>query len=116
MITDIYTKDQIITGVAKYFDITNDELLHGSQTREESKPRHIAMYYLRTNTNIIHEDILRMFGKRQRGTVIYAVRSVKGQADVYPEYARMLAEIKDSILGIKPGYDDIFMGNDFLTN
>ena len=109
---EIFTKDQIISGVASYFNKTNSELLHGDQTGKEVRPRHIAMYFLRKNTNIIHEDILALFGKSQRGTVINAVRSVSNQIDIYPEYADMIKEVEKAIQNTCIEYD-VFLGNDF---
>jgi len=112
-IKEILTKDQIINGVSSYFNKSNSELLHGDRTGDNVKPRHIAMYFLRVNTDMYHEDILNMFGKKQRGTVIHAVRSVVNQINIYPDYANMIEEIKKAIVKTDYGYDDIYLGNDF---
>ena len=110
---EIFTKQQIISGIEKYFDIKNNMLFAGGQSGEEVKAKHIAIYFLKTNTNLYTQEILDIVGRKQRGTILNAMKSVKNQIEVYPEYAKMIEEVKDSIKSIDSNYDDIYLGNDF---
>jgi chromosomal replication initiator protein len=69
--------DDIKTAVCKEFNITKDELISKKRSRSLVIPRHIAMYLIRSLTNISLEETGRAFGNRDHSTVKHACEKIQ---------------------------------------
>lgn len=72
------TPQQIIYDVASYYNITPDQLIHGSKHRVYADPRHVAAYCLHMRLGMGYSAIGRLLGGKCHGTIIHAVNKVGG--------------------------------------
>lgn len=70
------TTDKILHQVAEQFGIRVDDILGGSQTRESSLPRQIAMYLCRTSLKLPYKKIGDTFS-RDHSTVMTSVKTIE---------------------------------------
>ena len=71
------TIDGIIESVADYFQIKRTDILGKRKLRSVARPRQIAMFLARENTNLSFEEIGIHFGGRDHTTVMHAVSKIK---------------------------------------
>jgi len=69
---DQLTPERIVTTVAERFGIKVDALCGQRRTQSVTLPRQVAMYLIRTLTDLSLVEIGRVFGKRDHTTVIHA--------------------------------------------
>ena len=114
----------IIQQVADYYHIEVFELISTIRMKEIVKARHIAIYFCKQFSNMSLCRIGMYFKGRgykayDHTTVIYAIKQVLNQMDVYPAYRGEIDEI-ENIIKDKEGeikiYEEegIFMQNDFF--
>lgn len=95
--TNIFINNSIASiqsAVAEYFKISVDDLKSKRRTSSVVKPRHIAMYLCRMETD---ENLMKIgleFGGRDHSTVSTAVDKVKEELESNPNLSNMLKEIK----------------------
>lgn len=95
--TNIFINNSIASiqsAVAEYFKISVDDLKSKRRTSTVVKPRHIAMYLCRMETD---ENLMKIgleFGGRDHSTVSTAVDKVKEELESNPNLSNMLKEIK----------------------
>lgn len=95
--TNIFINNSIASiqsAVAEYFKISVDDLKSKRRTSTVVKPRHIAMYLCRMETD---ENLMKIgleFGGRDHSTVSTAVDKVKEELETNPNLSNMLKEIK----------------------
>lgn len=95
--TNIYQENSIShiqKVVADYFKITVDDLKSKKRSNNIAKPRHIAMYLCRIETEEKLEKIGLEFGGRDHSTVIASYEKIKKDIGDNPSIDKMLKEIK----------------------
>ncbi len=75
----VFTADQIISAVCRYFDIEKWKLLGGSRFRRISDARFIAMYLMRKKTSMSLKNIGEELGSRHHTTVMHALLFIEDQ-------------------------------------
>ncbi len=73
----ILTPDQIIKAVARFHDIKPSEIRSSSRLKRLVKPRHIAIFLIRENTDLSFPDIGVAVGNRDHATIQYAYRKIE---------------------------------------
>ena len=71
------TPKEIITTVASFYDISARDLIKKGRKKEIVKPRQIAMYLMRSETNVSYPNIGERLGGRDHTTVMHAVEKIK---------------------------------------
>ena len=71
------TPKEIITTVAGFYDISARDLIKKGRKKEIVKPRQIAMYLMRSETNVSYPNIGERLGGRDHTTVMHAVEKIK---------------------------------------
>ena len=73
-------------------------LIRGQQrVREAVQARQIAMYLIRSMTNISVVDIGKIFDNRDHSTVLYSIQQVEKKMKQEPAYAERIKELKTNI-------------------
>jgi chromosomal replication initiator protein len=91
------TVDHIIKSVAKFHQLTPQELLARTRRAEIARPRQIAMYLATKMTVRSLPDIARRFGGFDHTTVLYARNSVGKKLEADPRMAAEVAAIEQAI-------------------
>ena len=84
----------IQNAVAKFFNISVDDLKSKRRTNSVVKPRHIAMYLCREETDENLAKIGLEFGGRDHSTVVSAIEKIKEELETNDNLNNMLKEIK----------------------
>ena len=84
----------IQNAVAEYFKISVDDLKSKRRTNTVVKPRHIAMYLCRVETDENLQKIVLEFGGRDHSTVSTACDKIKEELETNPNLNNVLKEIK----------------------
>lgn len=82
------TIDTILNVVARYFDVTVEEILSPDRTRRVVEPRQIGMYLAHRLTPRSLPEIGRRFGGRDHTTVLYASRKIGWRRPEHEDLAR----------------------------
>lgn len=83
--------------VAEYFKINVEDLKSKKRNSKVVKPRHVAMYLCRMETDENLAKIGLEFGGRDHSTVVAAVEKVKADLENDQELEKMLKEIKEKL-------------------
>ena len=67
------TYQKILEYVCEFYHITMEEMKGESKLRHIARPRQIAMYLCKKLTSMNYVEIARVFGNRDRTTVMYGV-------------------------------------------
>jgi chromosomal replication initiator protein len=97
---NIYADNSIAgiqNAVAEYFKITVDDLKSKKRNSKVVKPRHIAMYLCRMETDENLAKIGLEFGGRDHSTVVAAVDKMKYDLEKDQSLEHMLKEIKEKL-------------------
>ena len=95
--TNIFINNSISSiqsAVAEYFKISVDDLKSKRRTNTVVRPRHIAMYLCRVETDENLQKIGLEFGGRDHSTVSTAIDKIKEELETNPNLNNMLKEIK----------------------
>ena len=98
--TNIFINNSIASiqsAVAEYFKISVDDLKSKRRTNTVVKPRHIAMYLCRVETDENLQKIGLEFGGRDHSTVSTACDKIKEELETNPNLNNMLKEIKSKL-------------------
>ena len=88
--------EKIRGDVAQFFGITVLDMTGRDRHEQVVWPRHVAMYMMRTMTHASLNEIGEVFGKRDHGTVLAAVKDVQNRCDTSAETlvsVRLIQEI-----------------------
>jgi len=91
----------IISTVAKYYGFRTQELVGSSRKAPLVMARHVAMYLIKTELEVPHEQIGEIFGGRDHTTIMHAVEKITGEISVNQGVGKAIAEIKHE-LSTKP--------------
>jgi chromosomal replication initiator protein len=91
--------DSIQEIVADFFDLSLSDLRSKKRTRSIARPRQIAMYLAREETNNSYQNIGSSFGGRDHSTVIHAQNKISDLLDEEPdgEIARQIRQLKNKL-------------------
>ena len=93
----IPTPEAILDYISKYYGV-EESLIRGQQrVRDAVQARQIAMYLIRSMTNISVVDIGKVFDNRDHSTVLYSIQRVEDKMKRDPAYAERIKEIKTNI-------------------
>lgn len=89
--------DEIIRECARYYNIKEDELTGQSRSKNPTMARQVAMYLMRSLTNMSLKDIGASCGDRNHTTVLSSIRKVEDMLKTGPEMAATIRDITGNI-------------------
>ena len=93
----IPTPEAILECISKYYGL-EESIIRGQQrVRDAVSARQIAMYLIRSMTNLSLDDIGKVFEGRDHSTVLYSIKQVEKQMKKDPSFAERVKEIKTNI-------------------
>ena len=97
--TGVYipTPEVIILETGRYFNIDEKEIVGQRRTKNTAMARQVAMYLMRTLTNLSLEDIGSQFENRNHSTVLSSTRKVEDLLRTDPEMPDIIRDITSNI-------------------
>ena len=89
--------DRVIHTVAKAFNITTDDLLSRTRTKDIALPRQIAMYLMREESEASLPQIGSSLGGRDHTTVMYACDKISDLLERDDRFRRQVFQIRDKL-------------------
>ena len=89
----IVTPRNIMQAVCTHFDITMEDLCGKRRSRDIARPRQIAMYMMRTMTELPLEKIGSLLGGRNHTTIMYACNLIASEIVTDPEMKEMIDDL-----------------------
>lgn len=89
----------IMKVVARYYDISPDQLTTKKRSRDVAHPRQVAMYLCRELTDMSLPKIGQVFGGRDHTTVMHACEKIQEEMEHSSELRRTIIELKRNITG-----------------
>lgn len=83
--------------VSSYFNVTIEELDSPKRNKDISYPRQVAMYLIRTITDLSLPRIGTIFGGRDHSTVLHAYNKINKEIDIYIETKEMIDRLIEQI-------------------
>lgn len=96
----IPTPDVIITETGRYFDIDESEIRGQRRSKNTALARQVAMYLMRTLTNLSLMDIGEEFDHRNHSTVLSSTRKVEDLLKTDPDMPGIIRDITSNINSI----------------
>jgi len=87
--------EEILRAVVSYFHVSQEELESKGRSRSQVVPRQVAMYLLRTETNLSFPQIGRLLGGRDHTTVMHGYEKIAARVEHDLALKRQLAEIRE---------------------
>ena len=104
-LADVFTQsnenlsmDDLLSIVAKHFDIKAQDIKSKGRRKELVVPRQIAMYIIRETTTHSFPEIGQFFSGRDHSTVMYAVQKVSKKIESDESFADLVRSIKSEVL------------------
>jgi len=91
------TPKGIIAMVAEFYDVSVRDLIKKGRKKEIVKPRQIAMYLMRSETNISYPNIGERLGGRDHTTVMHAVEKIKKDLEIDKILEQEIRLIKEKL-------------------
>ncbi|HET6443053.1 MAG TPA: chromosomal replication initiator protein DnaA [candidate division Zixibacteria bacterium] len=96
------TPEHVIDTVAGYYRVTVDSLLSNSRSRIISFPRQMAMYLVRTETELSYPQIGDRLGNRDHTTVLYGYEKISDLRETDANIRRDILQIKAALYDSAP--------------
>jgi chromosomal replication initiator protein len=93
----IPSPDVIIEYICKYYNLDEGTIRGQQRVRDAVQARQIAMYLIRSMTNLSLDDIGKEFDNRDHTTVLYSIDKVEKQMKKTSSFAETVKEIKTNI-------------------
>jgi len=93
----IPTPDNILDYISKYYGIDKDVICGQQRVKDAVAARQIAMYLIRSMTNLPVVEIGKVFANRDHSTVLYSLKQVEKQMKNDSAFAETVKEIKTNI-------------------
>ena len=93
----IPTPEAILEFISKYYSVDVNLIKGQQRVREAVGPRQIAMYLIRSMTNLSVVEIGKIFDNRDHSTVLYSIQQVEKKMKQDPSYAEIVKELKTNI-------------------
>ena len=90
--TDIPTPEKIIKETARYYNLDSDDIRGQNRSKNITEARQVAMYLMRSLTNLSLMDIGKEFENRNHATVLSSIRKIE---DMLKTDNNMSAKIRD---------------------
>jgi chromosomal replication initiator protein len=87
------TAEKIIDEVAKYFNVSRDEIVGPRRTRDCVEPRYVAIYLIAEVLNIPLINIGQLVGGRDHTTVMHARNKIEGQYSYDNRIKRIITDL-----------------------
>ncbi len=87
----------IIDYICKYYNLDESAIRGPQRRRDMTQARQVAMYLIRSMTNLSLDDIGREFGNRDHTTVLHSLDKVEAQMKTDKAFAETIKEIKTNI-------------------
>jgi chromosomal replication initiator protein len=95
--TYIPTPAVIIKETARYYSLSEEDIRGQGRSKNIAPARQIAMYLIRTLTNLSLKDIGAEFSDRDHATVLASIRKVEAMLKANPETAATVRDITSNI-------------------
>ncbi len=92
------TGQQIVQAVAEYYRISLDDICGKQRDKHIVKPRQIAMYLIRQETQSSLLEIGQLFGGRDHSTVLHACEKIDQAVNLNPAIRREVVAIREQLL------------------
>jgi chromosomal replication initiator protein len=89
--------EQVINLIAHHFQLTLEELESSSRSRRIARPRQVAMYLIREETDLSLAKIGDLFGGRDHSTVLYAHERITDLAEEDETFRRELLALREQL-------------------
>jgi chromosomal replication initiator protein len=96
------TPEHVIKTVAGYYRVTVDSLQSNSRSRTIAFPRQMAMYLVRTETELSYPQIGKRLGKRDHTTVLYGYQKISELRETDANIRRDILQIKAALYDSVP--------------
>ena len=93
----IPTPDIIIEETARFYSLTPDEIRGQSRSKNVAMARQVAMYLIRTITNLPLVEIGKEFEGRNHATVLSSIRKVESLLRSDPEMSAVVKDISSNV-------------------
>lgn len=97
---EIPTPDKIIKETARYYSIKDDEIRGQNRSKQPAEARQVAMYLMRSLTNLSLKDIGEQFENRNHTTVLSSIRKIEDSLKSDPSMATKIRDISSNINSI----------------
>jgi len=87
----------VISKVASFYDLSEEELLNHSRKKELVKPRQVAMYLLREELKYSYTNIAEKLGNRDHTTVIHACKKIEQELTNNPVFSQEITLLKEML-------------------
>ena len=88
---------QIVERTAKFFQISNEDILSPKRDKDIVVPRQIAMYLLRTELHLSYPKIAHELGRKDHTTAIHSVEKIERELHFDTTLKENLQEIKERL-------------------
>ncbi len=95
------TPDQVITGVVRFYHVTKEDLKGRRRNKDIVRPRQVAMYLARKETQASLPAIGAALGNRDHTTVLYGVKKIEGQIEQDSTLRREIVAIQEQLHQLK---------------
>ena len=93
----IPTPEAILDYISKYYNVEESVIRGQQRIRDAVQARQIAIYLIRSMTNLSLDDIGKEFDNRDHSTVLYSIQQVEKKMKKDAAFAEMVKEIKTNI-------------------
>ena len=93
----IPTPEAILEYISKYYSLEESVIRGQQRIRDAVAARQIAMYLIRSMTNLSLDEIGKYFENRDHSTVLYSIQQVEKKMKKEPAFAETVKEIKTNI-------------------
>lgn len=95
----VITPKNVVREVCEYYEISEEDILSKKKSREIAFPRQIAMYLLKSLTDLTNQKICDYVGLTNHSTVIYACDKLAAMVKKDAELQNILTDITQKIKG-----------------
>ena len=93
----IPTPGSILEYISKYYSLEESVIRGQQRIRDAVSARQIAMYLIRSMTNLSLDEIGKVFDNRDHSTVLYSIQQIEKKMKKDPAFAETVKEIKTNI-------------------
>lgn len=90
---------EVISTVAKHFNLKNKELCGHNRKADLVRARQIAMYFLREDIGLQLQRVAQLMGGRDHTTVIYGVEKMKREFELNSEVRQEILALRTQLFG-----------------
>ena len=91
------TIEQVIQAAATFYHVSSKEITGRSRRKEIVRPRHVAMYLARQETEASLPEIGEALGGRDHTTVLYGIQKIEGLSEQDSTLRREIAAVQKEI-------------------